>query len=307
MTPVDPADYLFVDAWKDIASAVPGVAYRSTEEAVDFFRGDPPRCVLVSGCCDFSVRLQADHHPNADLVKLAYSLDYEELSRERENYWSVKVGPAAREGCVPTHRYVLKADRFAHATFGELPAGVARWYTTNLDVEHPRMRWLPFGLNNDGPGSGHIPGLAGRPKKGLLYVNFQHNTWERVRLKRFFSQQPWATVRMTADVPVDQYLAEVAEHKFVLCPFGNGLDCYRTYEAIYLGAVPVLPASRFASYFHEHRLPVTSGPADDFYLLTGEFLDSLWEKFASTPWDYAAVTAPYWKRELARAAEELLA
>ena len=38
----------------------------------------------------------------------------------------------------------------------------------------------------------------------------------------------------------EQYRQAVCESLFVLSPPGRGLDCHRTWEAIYLGAVPVV-------------------------------------------------------------------
>ena len=38
----------------------------------------------------------------------------------------------------------------------------------------------------------------------------------------------------------EQYRQAVSESMFVLSPPGRGLDCHRTWEAIYLGALPVV-------------------------------------------------------------------
>ena len=35
------------------------------------------------------------------------------------------------------------------------------------------------------------------------------------------------------------FRAEVARHRFALCPPGNGFDTHRVYEALQLGAIPV--------------------------------------------------------------------
>ncbi len=38
----------------------------------------------------------------------------------------------------------------------------------------------------------------------------------------------------------DEYFQKVASSKFVSSPTGVGIDCYRTYESILLGAVPIV-------------------------------------------------------------------
>jgi hypothetical protein len=46
----------------------------------------------------------------------------------------------------------------------------------------------------------------------------------------------------------------VERSKFVVSPPGNGYDCHRTWEAIYLGAVPIVLKEYWP--FQKYRLPV---------------------------------------------------
>ena len=39
------------------------------------------------------------------------------------------------------------------------------------------------------------------------------------------------------------------EHAFVLSPFGRGRDCYRTWEAILMGAIPIVKTSPLDAAF----------------------------------------------------------
>ncbi len=72
----------------------------------------------------------------------------------------------------------------------------------------------------------------------FLYVNHNDNSHEdREGLKDMF--RDWATVR---DKRIDYhtFLADVADHKFVLCPRGNAIDCHRNWEVLYMRRVPVM-------------------------------------------------------------------
>jgi hypothetical protein len=51
-----------------------------------------------------------------------------------------------------------------------------------------------------------------------------------------------------------EYLKLVSQSKFVLSPPGNGPDCHRTWESIYLGAVPIVYKSAWP--FRDFNLPV---------------------------------------------------
>ena len=63
---------------------------------------------------------------------------------------------------------------------------------------------------------------------------------------------PWlallcAQVRLTPErrgkMSVREYLHALGKHRFVLSPRGNGLDAHRTWEALLVGAIPVVRSS----------------------------------------------------------------
>ena len=72
----------------------------------------------------------------------------------------------------------------------------------------------------------------------LLYVNHNDSSHEdRVGLKDMF--RDWATVQDTR-VDYPNFLSNLAQHKFVLCPRGNAIDCHRNWEVLYMRRVPVM-------------------------------------------------------------------
>lgn len=52
------------------------------------------------------------------------------------------------------------------------------------------------------------------------------------------------------------YRGLAATYMFIASPPGNGTDCHRTWEAMYLGAVPIVLRSTLTEYFHEIGLPM---------------------------------------------------
>ncbi len=306
MTSHDP---IFVDSWeKLVAQLGEPFVFCKTEEAPAFFRdiaGTGRQVILVSGCSDAGLCRQDEHHPNADLFKLACSVSWGDLASRRDRYHGVQVGPARAEGCLCGHAYSLKTERFTWATFDEVPAEVFHWFTTNRNCELGRTSLLPFGLNNDGPGGQMVERFLGRPKKQVLYVNFQHNSLERVRAKRFYSQQDWVTFRSEPNLPIEQYLEEMAEHQFVLAPPGNGLDCYRIWEALYLGCLPILARSTFSMTLMKMGLPVVV--IDDICALRPHVLDAIARQFEASKdhLDLAAAQLAWWRDRLLRKRERL--
>jgi len=72
----------------------------------------------------------------------------------------------------------------------------------------------------------------------LLYVNHNDSSHtDRVGLKDMF--RGWATVQ---DTRIDylNFLSNLSQHKFVLCPRGNAIDCHRNWEVLYMKRVPVM-------------------------------------------------------------------
>ena len=91
-----------------------------------------------------------------------------------------------------------------------------------------------------------------------------------------------------------KYRKLLLSSKFVLSPPGNGADCHRTWEAIYLGAVPVV-LSKFWAFGHLN-LPVLI--LDDWGALKSEIelydkneqlsVDKIAKLFLEKPFDYSS-------------------
>ena len=78
-----------------------------------------------------------------------------------------------------------------------------------------------------------------RKKEYLLYLNFADNGKpERTRLRKKFLGQPY--VKRGARVEFKEYLEQTASSCFVLSPAGLGPDCYRNWEALLCGSIPVM-------------------------------------------------------------------
>ena len=97
------------------------------------------------------------------------------------------------------------------------------------------------------------------------------------------------------DCDHDQWLEGIALHKFVLAPFGHGLDTHRVYEILLMGGIPVMRKSSITScfddsdnYMGKDQEPSSRGSLplvllDSWNDLTKERLDSEWERLKSIP------------------------
>lgn len=72
-----------------------------------------------------------------------------------------------------------------------------------------------------------------KPTK-LMLVCHRDDTGDRKHLKELLK---WATV---TSLPYEEYLHAIKDHKFVLCPSGNGIGSSRNWETLYMRRVPVM-------------------------------------------------------------------
>jgi hypothetical protein len=62
-------------------------------------------------------------------------------------------------------------------------------------------------------------------------------------------------------LPYNQYLEQLAEHRFCLCVRGNGLDTHRFWESLYLKVIPIVinnhitQLNKFLLYLRQLNVP----------------------------------------------------
>ena len=80
-------------------------------------------------------------------------------------------------------------------------------------------------------------------------------------------------------VSQSEIIKKYAEHRFVLSPRGNGIDCHRTWEIFLLGSIVITETSSLDDMYISNNLPVII--LKDFNELNKmdyNNLDNLWTK-----------------------------
>jgi len=87
--------------------------------------------------------------------------------------------------------------------------------------------------------------------------------------------------------------------RFAISPPDNGWDCYRTWEAIWLGVIPIVirTGTSFDRLFDE--LPVLL--VDDYADVTLALLDATYDAFEARDFDLSKLTAAHWFKKIRRA------
>jgi len=190
---------------------------------------------VVSGMSDYGIVEQCYNTVEYDMVKWVKM-----IATPNCGYNPLIIPSRHRTGfCKETDRYSIKMYTYTKDTCDFVPRNVS-WFSTNLNIPC-EFTHIPFGI----PDWTHDL-IVSRRKAGLpterinkVYVNFQNNTLER----NWFLSVTGGDSRFHVvyePISKEDYVNDLCTYKYVLSPPGNGLDCFRTLEAIYCGAIPII-------------------------------------------------------------------
>ena len=141
-----------------------------------------------------------------------------------------------------------------------VPDNVTKWFSQNVNVINPKIESIPIGLENDRWFKGirkkeKMDAKLKEPKryKNLVYMNFNISTnpAKRQVVYDLFKDKPWVTVDMGVNgQDFDKYLDNIYNHKFVLCPEGNGIDTHRIWETLYMNSIPLVDKNINTEFYY---------------------------------------------------------
>lgn len=177
-----------------------------------------------------------------------------------------------------------------------LETGIRHWFAVQVHGVSPQVTPMPLGVDRRDVGKmADVTRMPWNARDILLYVNMSPRFASRRRLlAQFADQQAWA--RIEGGLSMREFFADVGRSKFVLSPPGRAWDCYRTYEALAMGAVPIVlrdePVSRVVN-----SLPVLM--VDDWREVTRERLERY---VPPATWNLETMTLAYWAQRIQEAA-----
>lgn len=240
--------------------------------------------ILISSESDYGLCLQKDHPVCRDLNKAFYMVDTRNCG-----YKGIKLDVRCNiDRCKIEDKYSVKMYAYTDCTFNEFPPNMIRWYCTNNSIENYRLVNIPVGIPDwfqDIAEKSFISKIS-KIRNNRIYVAFQANTMERFQLINSVNTDDRFLVRRQ-EVSHEQYIEDMLSCGFCLSPAGNGLDCYRTLESMYLGTIPIVDRnSAVTAYRHAP------------YLCAGDPLANI---YASLPARLEGTMADfgYWRRRLA--------
>ena len=155
-------------------------------------------------------------------------------------------------GCFPKMRFIiftnLEDTPIDEDIFDAIPDNVLCVSAVNAIEYGGKVIPAPYGVQRRmSPSDNRIDQLESAMKVNidpsiskLLYVNHNDSSHDdRVGLKDMFRDEEWSNVDEQR-VNYYHFLLNLANHKFILCPRGNAIDCHRNWEVLYMRRVPVM-------------------------------------------------------------------
>ena len=237
-----------------------GLVHVPLDHIHEFFKridSNGHRYVVVSSCSDYGVAIQQEHPAWKDMIK----------------WINMQVGPSTgykglrvparieEKDCNINDTYSVKMHAWTRATLPSIPHNVHHWFLTNLmfvpDAEqysflyeantHEKITAIPFGIAEGKQKELHSAMQKRRDRKGRenkIYISWNDTTMERYEMRRrlmdwqAYSKEKCLTVNLPENQDsYEEYLERLGTHKYVLSPPGNGADCYRTLESVYMGCM----------------------------------------------------------------------
>jgi hypothetical protein len=182
-------------------------------------------------------------------------------------------------------------------------------FSLNTSCINNKVFYLPLGITNDCDDS-PIHKIYGNTRimleafnykpeyLKLAYMNFNINTYkvERQKVYNKFSNEKFITIGGQENSMNGRlkYLREIREHKFVLCPRGNGIDTHRMWETLYMGRIPIVIYEPMYKVLED--LPILFIKSWDE--INETFLETKYNEFIKKEWNYDKVKINYWLKKI---------
>lgn len=238
--------------------------------------------------CDWRLTEKEDFDPAKVRRGDTIFVEYQLLKKFRKNVRQIK------------HPFILITPNVEGASDGPLPGpfvkllrqkNLVAWFLQNADCPaSKRIIPIPIGLSNTFWARGNLKEVQERARDIFVYMNFSTQTNIRERQPCFDYFSALSYVHTAPLKPFQEFLTDLSRSVFVVSPPGNGLDCHRTWEALYMKCYPIVLSSTLNPLYE--NLPVVI--VNRWEEATEEFLQAKLQEFQSRDWDYDKVYIPYW-------------
>ncbi len=179
---------------------------------------------------------------------------------------------------------------------------IGHWFGAHMTLCHPKATPLPLGVpwyakmhslqlledyaNRLSPDSFFLN------KPVFIYANWTFTHQDRAHLLDYFSSMPRCVV--SKNISFASYLKHLASSRFVISPRGLNIDCFRTWEALYTGSIPVVESLGLDAVYEDLPIIVVT----DLSKITEPQLEEEWEKLKGRAFKLEKLKCDYWFNQI---------
>lgn len=182
-----------------------------------------------------------------------------------------------------------------------LPKNVIKWHSQNVNFLDDRLESLPIGLEN----SRWFPEVRKQEKildklntekklYNLVYMNHNISTNVRQRSEAFNILNGKSFVTVQNGQNYENYIDNIYNHRFVVCPEGNGIDTHRKWETLYLKSIPIEKRCINSKFYED--LPICL--VNDWSEITEEFLEREYYRITYSYSNMNKLDMFYWENKI---------
>lgn len=189
---------------------------------------------------------------------------------------------------------------------------IIHWFSQNVIINDKKVTPIPIGIENLDHYNHGIPSLFDEAKRlygqkiPRILFGFSISTNPAVRTKAQHHLRQLKTAdEVEGRLNAADYTRLLSKYMFVASPPGNGIDCHRTWEAMYVGVIPIVLRSPLVEYFSSCGLPLLI--IDDWSELDQyteerlkKFYDTMRKKLKET-----SLWMPYWDEKIHSLGEKI--
>ncbi len=153
------------------------------------------------------------------------------------------------------------------------PPSIIHWFAINCQVSHPDITAIPIGVNTIQGASKMLEHVREEPvalaTDHRIFSRFNVNKETGERHKAHDNANSEVQLIIKHQIGADEFYTHINNHEFTLSPSGNGADCLRTWETLYLGRIPIVTDCPELRHFGD--MPIAFAPKN--YQFTNEWLD----------------------------------
>jgi len=177
---------------------------------------------------------------------------------------------------------------------------IKKWFCQNKYTSHPKLFSVPIGIANSQWPHGDLNALKqimelNLQKNNLVFKSFDCSTNTPVRLK-VNAETEANGILMAQPASFTEYIKKLKQSYFCIAPPGNGVDCHRIWECLYLECVPVIYNHPY-TFKEFNDLPILQ--VDSYSQINENFLKSkITDFFPFSKFNLEQLDLEYWYKKI---------